>query len=315
MVWPDFGIGRDAERRVLGGELGQRDAELLLVGLRLRLDRDLDDRIGEFHLLEDHLLVQIAQRVAGAGVLEAGQRDDVAGEGLFDVLAVVGVHQQHAADALAPVLGRVDDRGAGLDLAGIDAAEGDRADERIVHDLEREHGERIGVVRHAHDFGAGVDVDALDAAAIDRRGQKVDDRVQQRLHALVLERRAAHDRHERDLPDRLADEALERVDVGLVAVEVGRHHVVVELDRRLDQNMAVFLGLGLEVGGNLFVVVLGAEALLFPHHRLHAQQVDDALEVRTRSRSAVADRPGGRRPWCESLRRSGRSRRRPCPSC
>ncbi len=259
--------------------------------------------------------MQIAQRVAGAGVLEAGERDDVAGVGLLDVLAVVGVHQQHAADALAPVLGRVDDRSAGLDLAGIDAAEGDRADERIVHDLEREHGERLGVVRHAHDFGAGVDVDALDAAAIDRRRQKIDHRVQQRLHALVLERRAAQDRHERDLPDRLADEALERVDVGLVAVEVRRHDVVVEFDRRLDQNMAVFLGPGLQVGGNLFVVVLGAETFLFPHDRFHPQQVDETLEVRTRSRSAVADRPDGRRPWCGSLRRSGRNRRRPYPSC
>ena len=97
----DLLVGRDAERRVLGGQLGQRHAQLLLVGLGLRLDRDLDDRIGEFHLLEDHRLLRIAQRVAGAGVLEAGERDDVAGVGFLDVLAVVGMHQQHAADALA----------------------------------------------------------------------------------------------------------------------------------------------------------------------------------------------------------------------
>ena len=49
-------------------------------------------------------LFGIAQRVAGAGVLQAGERDDVAGVGFLDVLAVVGVHQQHAADALALVL-------------------------------------------------------------------------------------------------------------------------------------------------------------------------------------------------------------------
>ena len=159
MVWPDSGSVETRKDGSSAASFGQRDAELLLVGLRLRLDRDLDDGLRELHLLEDHRLLQIAQRVAGAGVLEAGQRDDVAGEGFLDVLAVVGVHQQHAADALALVLGRVEDRGAGLDLAGIDAAEGDRADERIVHDLEREHGERLGVARHAHDFRAGVDVD------------------------------------------------------------------------------------------------------------------------------------------------------------
>ena len=77
-----FLIGVDAERRVLGHELGERDAELLLVGLRLRLDRDLDDRIGEFHLLQDHLLLRVAQRVAGAHFLEARERDDVAGDRL-----------------------------------------------------------------------------------------------------------------------------------------------------------------------------------------------------------------------------------------
>ena len=69
--------------------------------LVLRLDRDLDDRLGEFHALEHDRVARIAERVAGGGVLEAGQRDDVAGAGFLDVLAVVGMHQQHAADALA----------------------------------------------------------------------------------------------------------------------------------------------------------------------------------------------------------------------
>src|SRR5262249_52848465 len=96
-------IGGDAEGRVLGRELGESDAELLLVGLRLRLDRDLDDRVGELHLLEDHRVLRIAQRVAGARFLEAGERDDVARIGLIAVIEIVGVHQQHAADALLAV--------------------------------------------------------------------------------------------------------------------------------------------------------------------------------------------------------------------
>ena len=145
MVWPAFLIGGDAEGRILGGELGERHAELFLVGLRLRLDRDLDDRIGEFHLLQDHRLLGIAQRVAGAYFLEAGQRDDVAGIGFLDVLAVVGMHQQHAADALLALLGRVDHAGAAGERAGIDAAEGDGADEWIVHDLEGEQRQRLVV--------------------------------------------------------------------------------------------------------------------------------------------------------------------------
>jgi len=64
-------ISRNTERRVLGRELRERDAELLLVGLGLRLDRDLDDRLGELHALQNDGLLQIAKRVAGARVLEA----------------------------------------------------------------------------------------------------------------------------------------------------------------------------------------------------------------------------------------------------
>ena len=48
-----FMVGGHAERRILARETIERDAHLLLVGLGLGLHRDLDDRIGEFHPLED----------------------------------------------------------------------------------------------------------------------------------------------------------------------------------------------------------------------------------------------------------------------
>src|ERR1700722_5178288 len=130
-----------------------------------------------------------ARRAPGGGFLEAGQGDDVAGKGFLDVFAVVGVHQQHAADALLAVARRIDDAGARAKRAGIDAAEGDGADEGVVHDLEREQSQRLLVVRQANDFVA-VFVDALDGGHVDRRRQIINDRVEQRLHALVLERRA-----------------------------------------------------------------------------------------------------------------------------
>ena len=49
----------DAEGRVLLGEALEGDAELVLVGLRLRLDRDLDDRLREGHRLEDDRMVGV----------------------------------------------------------------------------------------------------------------------------------------------------------------------------------------------------------------------------------------------------------------
>ncbi len=124
-------------------------------------------------------------------------------------------------------------------LAGIDAAEGDRADEGIVHDLEGEHGERLVVRRTADDLFLGLEVDALDRLAIGRRRQVVDDRVEQRLHALVLERRAAEHRMEGAHLHREAHETAQRRLVRLMAVEIGGHRIVVELDRGLDQLLAV----------------------------------------------------------------------------
>ena len=100
-VWPLSWIAGDAERRILLGQAIQGHAHLLLVGLGLRLDRDLDDRLGELHPLEHDRVGRIAERVAGGRVLQPGERHDVAGAGLLDVLAVVGMHQQHAADPLA----------------------------------------------------------------------------------------------------------------------------------------------------------------------------------------------------------------------
>ena len=52
--------------------------------------------------------VAIAERVAGRGLLEAEAGDDVTGVDDLDVLAVIGVHLQEAADALLAVLGRVE---------------------------------------------------------------------------------------------------------------------------------------------------------------------------------------------------------------
>ncbi len=197
MVCPHFRIGGDAKRRVLGHQLGQRDAELFLIRLRLRLDSDLDHRIGEFHLFQDHRLLRIAQRIAGAHFLEARQRHDVAGKGFLDVLAIVRMHQQHAADALLAFLGRIDHAGAAGERAGIDAAEGDGADEGIVHDLEGEQRQRRIILRLANDVFAVVGIDAVDRRHVERRRQIIDDGIEQRLHALVLEGGAAEHRKER----------------------------------------------------------------------------------------------------------------------
>ena len=137
-------VGADAERRVLVGERLERLAELVLVGLRLGLDGDVDHRLGELHPLEDHEVVAIAERVAGGDFLEAESGDDVAGHRDVEVFALVGVHQQDATEPLALLLGGVVDLVALVDLAGVDPEVGQLA-ERVGHDLERQRRERLVV--------------------------------------------------------------------------------------------------------------------------------------------------------------------------
>src|SRR2546428_3636510 len=53
-------IGLHAEGRILGHQLLKADAELFLIGLGLRLDRERDDRLREVHRLEDDRMLLVA---------------------------------------------------------------------------------------------------------------------------------------------------------------------------------------------------------------------------------------------------------------
>jgi hypothetical protein len=140
----------------------QREAHLFLVGLGLRLDGDLDDRLGEFHALEDDRLQRIAERVARGRVLEAASATMSPAKA-----SLMSRANWHASENMRPmrsrlpltVLSSVHALGR---AARVDAAEGQRADERVVHDLEGEHRQRLVRRKRALDLGSGLDVDALD---------------------------------------------------------------------------------------------------------------------------------------------------------
>ena len=142
------------------------------------------------------IVVRIAQRVAGRRFLQADRRGDVAGADFLDVLALVRVHLQDAADALLAALDRVVDRVARIDDARIHAEEHELADERVGHDLERE---RRRTARRRTPCALAVLAVlelALDRRDVGRRRHVVDHGVEHRLHALVLERGAAQHRHD-----------------------------------------------------------------------------------------------------------------------
>ena len=104
-------VGAHAEGRVLLRQALQPHPELVLVGLRLRLDGDRDHRVREGHRLElDRRRVR-RERVARRRGLEADARRDLARADLLALLAVVRVHLEDAADPLRLAGVRVERRG------------------------------------------------------------------------------------------------------------------------------------------------------------------------------------------------------------
>src|SRR5450756_1847268 len=142
----------DAERRVFLHELRERHAHLFLVDLRLRLDGERDDGLGELYGLEDDDVIALADRVPRRDVLQAHGGGDVARPDLLDLLALVRVHLQEPADALVRLLRRVVDARARVEVARVDAEERELADERVGHDLEHEARERRLVIRVERDL-------------------------------------------------------------------------------------------------------------------------------------------------------------------
>ena len=119
---------------------------------------------------------------------------------------------------------------------------------------------------------------ADDGRHVQRRGQVVDDRVQQRLHALVLERRAAQHGGQLGRQRRLADRLLEHSSGTSASSRISSSSVVVVVGDLLQQVLARGRGGFGEVLGDLDVFLFGAELVLVDD-RLHRDEVDDALEV------------------------------------
>ena len=123
----------------------------------------------------------------------------------------------------------VEHAAAGGELAGVDAEVGQLADVGVGHHLEGEGGEGGVVVGGALGLGRPAvlallgGLEPLDGGHLERRGEQLDDRVEQRLDALVLEGGAAEDRRDLDVeggPVQGLDDPLVR---DLLVVQVGLH--------------------------------------------------------------------------------------------
>ena len=125
------------------------------------------------------------------------------------------------------------------------------------------------------DLAAG---DALHGVHVERAREVVDHRVEQRLHTLVLEGRAAEHGRDGDVERGPADVSDQARRLDRLLLEVVLHQAVVVEGDRLDQLGA---GLARELlvgGGDIDDLPFLAEVVLVDD-RLHVDQVDDAVEL------------------------------------
>src|SRR5690606_3302038 len=234
---PGLVVDLELERRVRLDHAIERGRELVDVGAALRLDGHADDGVREAHALEQRRGVGRRQRVAGLRFLQRDERADVAGTYFLDVFRRVGLHLDDTADTLLLVARDIEQRVALLDDARVDARERQRA-ELVVDDLERERARRRVVAHFLLADDVTVLVDDVDAAVLARIRHVVDDAVEQLLHALVLERRAAEDGHEVVLDRAFADALLQRLEVVLARLDEVQECLVVLRERGLEHFLA-----------------------------------------------------------------------------
>ena len=144
--------------------------------------------------------------------------------------------------------------------------------------------------------------------------QVVHDRVEQRLDALVLERRAAEHRDALAREGGAADRAAELLDGGLLLVDELLHELLVVVGELLEQLVVGGLGRGLVLVGDVGVLPVLAH-LAFPVVGLHLDEVDDAVELGLGAPGELQDERVGGQAVDDHRRPCARSRRRCGPSC
>ena len=214
------------------------------------------------------------------------------------------MHLQQAADALGPARAGVQNRVAGLEHARVDTNKDELTDKRVGHDLEAERGQRLAIVRVAKELDLRLAwLRACDRRNIQRARQVIDNRIEQRLHTLVLEGRTAEHREDVHRDRRLANRTLQLLDRDLLALEVLMHHFFIGVRNRLDQLGAQLFSILPQRSRNLFHIVLRAHGLVVPQDRLHLHEVDDASKLRL-----FADRNLNRNRTRAEALNDGRSR-------
>src|SRR5215469_1919728 len=166
-------------------------------------------------------------------------------------------------------------------MSGVNANKRKLSDERVGHDLKGQRRKGFVVVGFpVKNFLRMIRIGPLGWRNIERRRQVVNDRIEQRLHAFVLERRSAKNREQLEFDDAATQRLAQFLGRDRLAFEELMQHLIVVFGDALYQLGMESFGFLPQLSGNLFDFVLGAHRFVAPVDRLHVDEIDYTLEIR-----------------------------------
>src|SRR5581483_11522984 len=274
-----FMIGRNIERRIFLGQTTQRHAQLVLIGARLRLNRDANNGSGKFDRFQNYRLVFVADGVAGRHLLHAADGDDFASAGDLNIFALVRVHAHQAADALFVVLRGVVRVGTRLDRAAVNPHERKLAEVLVSHNLEYESAERRTRIRRTLFLVTVLWVHTFDRRNVERCRQIIHDRIKQGLHTFVVKCRSGNDRNYSQLERSLAERFTNLFFANRLGFDVLVHQVIVNRRNCFNQLLVRGRGFRFQLFRNFDRFILGALRFVIPNQPLHRDDIHDTFEL------------------------------------
>ncbi len=258
-----LGVVLHPQRRVLRGEPGQPLAELVLVGLRPRLDRDRQQRLGHRPGPQHQRLLRVGQRVAGLGPAEPPDRAEVAGDDQVGVPQGLAERHRQRPDPLVLVVVLVTSRAGGRvravpervqvprdvhgrvrpQRAGEHPHQADPSDVRVAGGLDHLRDQRAVRVAGQRGSAAARRREHLGERVLGRRGEPGHDEVQQLARADPGGGVHGYDGVERAARDRPLEVLDQQRRVDDLPAEVALHQRLVLglLDDALDQPAALLV--------------------------------------------------------------------------
>jgi hypothetical protein len=250
-------IRSDPPRAGAGGPVAIFSSSPFAFGVTAKLSHGLGEV--DVRRLDRDLVVD--EHVARDDVLELRHRAEIADAERVDGLGVLAL-QKSTWPSAPSQRARVDERRVARDRPGEDAEAADAARERVGDRLEDED----GLLRVAE----------LDRGALlRRRRDALHEQVEERGRAEVLRRDAAGDRVELVARHRRLERVGDRLRIELLPLEIAPHELLVRLDDRVEELLAVLLHeVGHRVGDRLRPALASTGRI---HVGTHVEEVDDSV--------------------------------------